>query len=41
MEDYLETVLKLPVEKGYVNAGAIIRDDNELHLVRLVLVGNS
>jgi hypothetical protein len=36
MEDYLETVLKLPVEKSYVNIQAIARDNDRLNLLRLV-----
>jgi len=37
MEDYLETVLKLPVKKNYVNIQAIVRNDDKLNLLRLVI----
>lgn len=37
MEEYLETVLKLTVEKGYVNVQSIARDNDRVNLLRLVL----
>ena len=37
MEEYLETVLKLPVMKDYVNVQSIIRDNDHVNLLRPVI----
>ena len=36
MEQYLETILKVNVEKNYIDTQAIARDNNKINLIRLV-----
>jgi len=37
IENYLETVLKLPVEKNYIDTQAIAKENNRIHMLRQVL----
>lgn len=36
MEAYLDTVLKLPIEKNYIDTQAIAKEDDRINMLRLV-----
>ena len=38
MEDYLETILRLNIEKNYINISAIVRNNDKINLIRLVIL---